>query len=212
MKELNVLRKDINNIDEKITLLFEERMHLVKEILKYKKQHNLAIFDETRENEVLKNTLVYLKDSALEKYHQDFFKSLMNISKAYQTTILNQENVGFQGQLGAFSHLTAKKLFPYHHLQDYLTFQDVFKAVNEDKMSFGVIPLENSYYGEVGDILDLLMQNNLQIIATYDLKVSHHLIGLKDGNLNEIKKIYSHPQAISQCSKFLKGLNAEIIS
>ena len=212
MKTLDDLRKEINQVDQELTTSFEKRMELVKKIIDYKIKHNLAVFDESREKQVLENTLAYLKDENLKEYQQAFMKETMNLSKSFQTKILNQNNIAFQGQFGAFSHLAAKDLFPYHQLKNYLTFNDIFQALKKDETHFGVLPLENSYYGEIGDILDLLMADDLFINASYDLKVSHHLMGLKGCKLSEIKEVYSHPQAISQCSTFLKGLNVKVIS
>lgn len=205
-------RETINQIDQQLTELFEQRLAIVKEIALVKQAEQLPIFDATREAAVLAKNLIYLKDQTLKTYHQNFFSELMQISKAYQLQLLNQKKVAYQGDQGAFAHLAAKQLFPYYGLVNYPTFASVFEALKNQSVNWAVLPLENSYYGEVGEVLDLLLCSNCQINASYDLPIKHQLVGLPTADLAKLSKVYSHPQAISQCSKFLKGLNIEIIN
>ncbi len=88
--ELDEIRKNINKVDASIASLFEERMHLVEEVIKYKMEHNLPIFDEKRELEVLDNNLSLIKDEKLKKYFKEFLIDMMNVSKEYQKEILER--------------------------------------------------------------------------------------------------------------------------
>ena len=120
--------------------------------------------------------------------------------------------IGYQGALGAFSWVAAKKLFPNDELINHLTFKDVMDKVVSCELDFGIIPVENSYTGEVGMVLDELFHSNVYIIDIYDLPIIQNLIGLKDAKLEDIKQVYSHEQALMQCSDILRELNVEIIS
>ena len=84
MRELDIVRKDIDIIDQKMIELFEERMHLVSEVLEYKKANNKAIFDEKREKEIIEKNIKKLHDESLKEYYEIFFNGVLNSSKKYQ--------------------------------------------------------------------------------------------------------------------------------
>ncbi len=122
-------------------------------------------------------------------------------------------NIAFQGERGAFSEIASKKYFGENiSVSPSFSFEDVFKKVKNSKVDFGVIPIENSLYGSIFETFDLLLKYNLKIIGELNLQINHQLIANKNYKLEEIKKVYSHPQALGQSAEFLKGLkNAEII-
>ena len=121
--------------------------------------------------------------------------------------------IAFQGERGAYSEIAAKKLFGNNiSVSPSFSFEEVFLKVKEQKVNFGVVPIENSLYGSVFETYDLLLQNSLSIVEELNLQINHHLLASENYKLNQIKKVYSHPQALGQCSIFLKTLkNAEII-
>ncbi len=122
-------------------------------------------------------------------------------------------NIAFQGERGAFSEIAAKKMFGENILiSPSFSFEEVFIKVKNGKVDFGVIPIENSLYGSVFESYDLLLQYSLKIVGELNLQINHHFLTAENYKLSQIKKVYSHPQALGQCSKFLKTLkNAEII-
>ena len=120
--------------------------------------------------------------------------------------------IAYPGIKGAFSHLAALKAFLNEELRSYPTFEDVAKAVEEEKVTYGVIPFENSYTGEVGEVSGLLRKFNIFINKTLDLKIDQNLLGIKGAVLSDIKTVYSHPQAISQSMEYLKENKFQIIS
>ncbi|GAB6283221.1 MAG: prephenate dehydratase [Ignavibacterium sp.] len=123
--------------------------------------------------------------------------------------------VAFQGEQGAYSEIAALKYFNDRvinkasssvHLVACYSFQDVFQKIQNGECEYGIIPIENSSYGSVFDTYDLLQQYHFKIIGELNLQITHHLLGLKKISFNKIKKIYSHPQALGQCSKFIKKI------
>ena len=121
--------------------------------------------------------------------------------------------VAFQGERGAFSEDAAVKLFGLDI--DYLPcarLKEVFELVSHDKVAFGVVPVENSQAGSINETYDLLLAYPPNIFAEVILRVSHCLMALPGKKLEDIKTIYSHPQAIAQCAEFLSKLNVEVMS
>jgi len=121
--------------------------------------------------------------------------------------------IAFQGERGAFSEIASKKLFGDNiSISPSFSFEEVFLKVKERKVNYGVVPIENSLYGSVFETYDLLLQNSLSIVNELNLQINHHLLASENYKLSQIKKVYSHPQALGQCSTFLKTLkNAQII-
>ena len=120
--------------------------------------------------------------------------------------------VGYQGTVGSFSQIAASKLFEGEEFYNYLTFYDVIENVLNGSLDYGVLPIENSYTGEVTMVLDELYKNNVYVIGVYNLPIIQNLVGLKTAQLEDIKQVYSHEQALMQCSEFLKKLEVEMIS
>ena len=120
--------------------------------------------------------------------------------------------VGYQGTLGSFSQIASKKLFNDAEFYNYLTFNDVIKNVINGEVDFGVLPIENSYTGEVSMVLDELFNSNVYIVKMYNLPIIQNLVGIKNAKLEDVRQVYSHEQALMQCSNFLSELNVEMIS
>ncbi len=122
--------------------------------------------------------------------------------------------IAFQGERGAFSEIAAKKFFGENiEISPSFSFDEVFMKVKKGSVDFGVIPIENTLYGSIYESYDYLLKYSLTISGELNLQINHQLIAEKKYKLSEIKKIYSHPQALGQCSEFLKSKlkKAEII-
>lgn len=121
--------------------------------------------------------------------------------------------IAFQGERGAFSEIASKKLFGENiFISPSFSFDEVFQKVKNGEVNYGVIPVENTLTGIIFETYDLLLKYSLTIVGELNLQINHQLIANKNYNLNEIKKVYSHPQALGQCSEFIKTLkNAEAI-
>ncbi len=123
------------------------------------------------------------------------------------------KSVAFQGERGAYSETASKVIFGNKiFTSPSFSFEDVFKKVKNGSVDYGVVPIENSLYGIVFETYDLLLKYSLTIVGELHLQINHHLLAIKNYKLSEIKKVYSHPQALGQCSEFLKTLKkTEII-
>lgn len=210
MNELEKARIKIDKIDEKMQELFFERIDVAKEVAKYKIIHNMDIFDELREKEILDKRLALNTFKNLEEYYATFLKEVMNISKKYQSHIINKDKVAYCGVVGAFSHIASSHLFPNSQLNNYESFQGVCDAIENGEATCGILPFENSYTGSVGEVFDLLSKYELYIDTVYDLKISQNLLGIKGAKIEDIKKVYSKDQAFLQSKTFLEGRNWEI--
>ncbi len=115
--------------------------------------------------------------------------------------------VAFQGELGAYSELAAREFFKRDiDLLPCPTFNMVFESTQEGSCEYGMIPIENSLTGSIHQNYDMLMNYSLVIAGEIMLRISHNLIVNKGVRLKDVKKVYSHPQALSQCEDFIGSL------
>lgn len=211
MSLLDDARKRINEVDREMVELFEKRMQAVEDVIRYKQEHNLPVLDTSREQYVIDHNAEYIQKEEYKESYIEFMKDMMAVSRKYQSLILHKDLVGYQGIEGAFSHIATTRLFPDHKMKQYATFEDVFKAVEDGEIQYGVVPFENSYTGEVGEVLDLLMKYHVYVNGDYDLKISQNLLGIKGATLQDVKQVYSKDQAIYQSKQFLEGRGYELI-
>ena len=211
LNQLDKAREKINAIDVQMRELFEQRMKAVEEVAEYKLKNNMKIFDPDREAEVIEKNSIKMQNEKLKLYYREYIQAVMDISKSYQESIVNCDTYGYQGVLGAFSHIATQRLFPHGKMKNYAAFEGAVKGVLNHEIAKAVLPFENSYTGEVGEILDLLFKYDVVIQSIYDLKINQNLLGLKGATLCDIKQVYSKDQAINQCQDFLKNFDYELI-
>jgi len=118
--------------------------------------------------------------------------------------------IAFQGAIGANSNLACSTYYPDFESKAYPTFFDVFRAVENGEVQYGMIPLENSYAGRVSEIHNLLQEEKVSIISEHFLSINHNLAALDGANLNDIKEVLSHPQALMQCQNNLRDLKVTL--
>lgn len=205
--DIKKTRENINKIDLEMAKLFEQRMKEVQKVAEYKKENGLPIFDEEREKEVIKKNSSNVNDPLIKEYYIDYIKSNMEISKKYQDYLLSGMKIAYCGVKGAFSYIAAKKEFPNQNLVSYPSFRKAYEAVEKSECDCCVLPIENSFAGDVGEVLDLIFSGSLFINNVIDLEIEQNLLGIKGSNKNEIKEIYSHPQAIFQCQDYIQKNN-----
>ena len=204
MSSLKEARKKINDIDKEMARLFTERMNAVSEIAEYKKEHGLPVFDAARESEVIKRNSEMVDDATIREYYISFLKSNMAVSRAWQERILNGMTVAYSGTEGAFAHIATTKLVPTAIKRSYGDFERAYRAVEDGECDVAVLPLENSYNGEVGQVTDLMFSGSLYINGILELPVSQDLLGVKGATLSDIKDVFSHQQALGQCASFIR--------
>ena len=216
--ELEQIREQINGIDDKITQLFVERMKLCGEVARYKLENGLPVFQGDREKAVLERVAKMCPDD-LKSSSEVLYQTIMDISKcsqyrnffAHKNKIVSQEldmsgdkTVAVPGTSGSFSHIAAMRLFKNGKTVFYDQFEDVFDAVDKGNAQFGVVPIANSTAGSVTTTYELLKKYDLKICGTTKLRISHCLAAKKGLSLSDIKIVYSHEQALAQCSGFIK--------
>lgn len=204
MTDLEIARDGINEIDEKMAELFEKRMNLVVKVADYKRKNGMQVFDSSREKQVIERCVRYIKNADLQPYYIRFVQNLMDISKNYQRKLLEGAKVAYSGIEGAFANIAAKKIFPDATLVAYDNFQAAYKAVEDGECDVAVLPIENSFAGEVGQVSDLMFTGKLYINGVYSLKVSQNLLGVKGSKIEDIRRVVSHTQALEQCEKFIR--------
>lgn len=203
MTELENARKIIDEADKGIAELFEKRMSAVKTIAEYKAAHGLPIYDASRENAVIAKNTERIKDSSLKGYFDTLLHSFMDVSKTYQESISSGIKVAFCGTQGAFAEIASKKIFPYARLTAFNDFASAYNSVLNGECECCVLPIENSYAGEVGQVIDLMFEGSLAINGVYDMPVKQNLIGIKGARPADIKRVISHPQALAQCNTYI---------
>ena len=209
--ELQQARAEINEVDAEMAALFERRMTAVRQVLEYKRAHGLPVLDAGREKEVLQRGAARVSDPALREYYTRVLERLMEVSRDFQSRQRGEFTVAYPGVEGAFSHIAASRIFPGKKQQAVVTFEEVFRAVQDGTAAAGVVPFENSYTGEVGEVLDLLWRYDCSIVEMYDLDIRQNLLALPGARLEDIRQVYSHHQAISQCQTWLSGRDLEVV-
>ena len=205
MSDLESVRKSINRIDKEMASLFEERMTAVKEVAAYKKQVGLQVCDEKREADVVNRNSKFIKNNEFLPYYINFIKGNMKISRYYQKRIISGTQIAISGTKGAFADITASKVFPEAENVPYTDFADAYRSAEKGESDLAFLPLENSFGGDVGAVLDLAFSGTLFINGIYESSIVQNLVGLKDAKLGDIKTVYSHPQALLQCANFIKN-------
>jgi chorismate mutase/prephenate dehydratase len=204
MSKLEDARKIINEVDREMAELFAKRMKAVEEVAAYKKERGLPVLDTAREQEVLRRNAEYIQDEVLKSYYVNFLKGNMAISRRYQHRLLEGMRVAYSGVPGAFADIAARKIFPDGNALPYKDFKEAYEAVVSGECDCAVLPIENSYAGDVTQVMDLAFFGNLSITGIYDMEIVQNLIGLEGASVAEIQEVYSHPQGLSQCADYIR--------
>ncbi len=231
--ELNDYRKRLDEIDEEILHLFSERMDIAVEIASWKQENSLPVLDARREKEKLQR-IEEMSDPDLSDYSFTLFSMLMELSRSRQNRILHRDSpetraietalrdtpqlfpekavVACQGVEGAYSGIACEKLFLRPSIFYFSSFDAVFTAVEKGLCRYGVIPVENSTAGTVNAVYDLMVKHDFRIVRSVRIKVDHNLLVRPGTKEEDIREIYSHGQALTQCASFLQRFpNAKII-
>ncbi|MBQ2896438.1 MAG: chorismate mutase [Oscillospiraceae bacterium] len=203
--ELQLARQEISRIDQEMAALFAERMCAVERVAAYKREHGLPVFDVERERRLLVEGAERVEDVTLREYYSLFQQDVMDVAKLYQRRLLSGLRVAYSGIEGAFAHIAARRFYPDAQLVSFPDFRSAYEAVCSGDCDAAVLPMENSFAGEVGQVTDLLFSGPLFINGSVDLAVTHDLLGVPGSRLEDITEVISHPQALSQCQGFLSS-------
>ena len=202
---LEEARKIINDVDAQMAELFVKRMRAAEMVYEYKKKMGLPILDQTRETAVIERNTKRIEDEGLKGYYIDYLKNVMSISRAYQYRMQNGLKVAYSGVEGAFAHIAAGRIFPESQRVSCRDFKAAYESVVSGENDVAVLPIENSYAGEVGQTIDLIFSGSLFINGIYELEIHQNLLGVPGSSVEDIKKVISHPQALSQCHDYIKS-------
>ena len=224
--ELSEIRTKIDAVDDQLLALFLERMALSEEVAAYKNQHSLPILNKQREREILAKVTERAGDK--ERYAYHLYSTLFELARSRQAELISAPTrvaerievalkgggevfpqtglAACQGVEGANSQVACDRLLPRGNIMYVKSFQAVAAAVESGLCKFGVLPIENSSNGSVRAVYQLLQEHDLSIVRSARLCIRHELLALPGVKPEGITEIYSHEQAIGQCSKFLGGL------
>ena len=204
MSELNKARQEINEIDKEMASLFERRMKAAEIIAAHKKSAGMPILDEKREREVIASNSAYVSDPVIREHYVSFIENTMKVSRAYQSRLNEGMKIAYSGTVGAFAHIAAGKIFGYcGERVPFGNFTEAYNSVVNGECDCAVLPMENSYAGDVGQVIDMLFSGPLYVSGVYDLPVVHDLCAVKGAVKSDIKRVISHPQALSQCAGYI---------
>ena len=204
MNKLDNTRQLINEIDAEMAKLFEKRMEASRIVAEYKKERGLPILDKIREDEVIRRNSGLITNAEHQEFYISFLKKTMEVSRSYQSRIIEGMRVAYSGTEGAFAHIAATRRFPSARKIGYKSFDDAYCAVEKGECDVCVLPIENSYNGEVGQVSDLLFSGSLYVNGIIEITITQDLLGVKGATVGDIKQVISHPQALGQCREFIK--------
>ena len=223
MRDLLELRDEIDRIDSEIVALYEKRMQISQEVAEFKISTGKPVFDKEREQSKLDTLVQKVDKDFLKKGIAELFEQIMSMSRKRQYQLLNEHGLAektdfvevekldyknarivFQGTEGAYSQLALKEYFGNHTDSWHVdTWRDAMEAIKNGEADYAVLPIENSSAGIVSENYDLMVEYDNCIVGEQIIRIDHALLALKDAKMEDITDIYSHPQALMQCSRYL---------
>lgn len=218
---LSDIRTEIDSIDKQLSELLVKRMECSLKVADIKRAEGLSVYHPAREQEILDR--VNKAGGKYGSYLTELYRLLMECSRELQHESLEDNTalkklvdsaekklnlsgkVACYGQEGAFTHIALSTAFYENETEISFcdTFEKVFLAVDKGEVDFGFVPVENSSAGSVGEVYDLILKYKLFIVGSAAMPIHHNLLAISGAKLDDIKTVYSHPQALSQCKEFL---------
>ncbi len=201
MKELEKLRKEIDEIDNEILGLLNKRSKIVLDIAHIKRNENAKFYSPERERQILERLTALNRGPFPNETLKVIYREILSASLSLEEPL----KVACLGPLATFTHLAALRHFGSSALfVPVITIKEVFDAVETDKTDFGVVPIENSNEGVISYTLDMFMDYDLKVSAEVMLEITHNLLS-KSGDRTKIKKIYTFSPATAQCRRWLQA-------
>ena len=223
MLDLGLIRNDIDVIDKQIVELYEKRIALTNQVAEYKISTGKAVLDTEREMEKLEALSKLVETEENKHLIRELFSQIMSMSRKHQYRLMEDRGftyckpfsiidaidkknakVVYQGVEGAYSHIAMRQFFG-NDVNGYNTptWRDAIEDVKNGKADYAVLPIENSTAGAVTQVIDLIEEYDMYVVAETHVKVEHALLGLENAYIEDIKVVYSHPQALAQCEHYL---------
>jgi chorismate mutase / prephenate dehydratase len=224
--DLEQCREKIDKIDDQLADLFKQRMELATEVAEYKKANNMNVLNNEREREIIDRMTARNGDD-LAIYTKVFYNTLFDLSRSAQIKLMAKETllekkikaavegteklfpqkavVACQGVEGSYSQQICDKMFALPSIMYFSNFESVFNAVEKGLCKYGILPIENSSYGSVNEVYDLMKKYSFYIVRSSKLKINHTLLANEGASLADIKEVYTHEQALGQCGDFINA-------
>ncbi|MDD5922304.1 MAG: prephenate dehydratase [Eubacteriales bacterium] len=224
--DISNYRNEIDEIDQELIKDLDRRMRVSEKIAEWKKENDVKVYDPVRERELL-DKIVDASSPDLAYYNKVLFRTIMEMSREHQMTILHQESalaadirhaldvtpnvfpeqavVACQGVPGAYSQEACDRFFKMPKIMYMKNFRGVFAAIQGGLCRYGILPIENSTAGSVNQVYDLMMEYNFHIVRSMKVKINHCLLANPGTRKEDIREIVSHEQALAQCEEYLKN-------
>ncbi|MGN0687326.1 MAG: bifunctional chorismate mutase/prephenate dehydratase [Oscillospiraceae bacterium] len=215
--DLGEIRNKIDDIDVQLLELFKKRMQLTGDVARYKAANNMVVFQGDREKAIIEKVKANSPEE-LRKSASFLFMNIMDISKCAQanditpdtpiphlTQIMDKPSVAVQGTEGAYGHAAYNNLFKNGNASFYASFAEVFEAVENGDVDYGILPIENSTAGEVTVNMELLEKHHVYINRTTRVECAHVLAAKHGVKEQDIKILFGHEQAIRQCESYINS-------
>ncbi|MEG0720967.1 MAG: prephenate dehydratase domain-containing protein [Lachnospiraceae bacterium] len=225
MEVLQELRTQLDDIDEQIIALYQQRMDICKQVGEDKVKTGANVFDKKRELEKLAKVSASVENQVYQKGITELFEQLMSVSRKLQYQLLSERGllgsppfipveqlspkepqVVFQGMEGAYSQAAMHNYFGSDvHGFHVDTFRGAMESIKDGTADFAVLPIENSSVGAVDQVYDLLVEFENYIVGEVIIPIAHTLSGLPGAKIEEVQQVYSHPQALMQSAGYLSN-------
>ena len=218
--DLDQCRKDINSLDKSLLELLAKRRTISRKVIEDKLERGLDLRDPAREGEVLETLIKAGRKLGLDAHFvtrvfHEIIEDSVRSQESFLQSNLNPSTekmlcIAYQGVEGAYSFLAGEKFFRSQldncSFEGYKSFADVVAAVENGQADYAMLPIENTTAGSINAVYDLLLATKLNIVGEEVFPVQHCLLGIEKAPLSTIRRIYSHYQALAQCSDFLSRL------
>ena len=225
MIDLKEIRKQIDETDAQIVELYEKRMELTGRVAEYKISTGKPVYDRERELNKLFAVSLLIKenDEDAREGIKDIFEQIMSVSRKKQYKLIGKERdyiinpcnwvdsisrtgktIVFQGIDGAYSQAAMFKYFGEDCVNFAVpTWRDAMEALKSHKADYAVLPIENSTAGEVDECFDLIAEYEHHIVGEIVIPIEHVVVGVEGTDLGSVTTVYSHYQALAQCSNYI---------
>ena len=223
MKDLSEARHILDGLDRELVELLHRRLETVAEIAKIKEDGLSFLRDHEREHELLARIESHARERDMDRFRvQEIFREIIAMSlKAQEEALLHRDQVersvgaamraSFQGTVGAYSHMAARKYFAARSSEmEFMgteTFAEALELAETGKVGYAILPIENTTAGSINQVYDLLRATSLRIVGEEILQIRHCLAGLPGTTIEQVRRVLSHPQGLIQCANFLASLS-----